>query len=218
MVRIHSCLPFFSALYEARTAQSWGEPPIAKGTRRALQRYDPRSKVKADGPPSGGPFALEDDYAGRNSSAVCFWATRLSSVGLRSSLVMPPKQPGLLSDTPVFFEPYSGDGSGPGHLNAGLSYDMFNATEPSPLTKDGRTYVPILFFKAGSKLLLVQYELDLCTSSSKNECRQRYFIFENGPRLPKNAAPPPPSPSAESHNASPKTSTGSYTASPCSSH
>lgn len=58
---------------------------------------------------------------------------------------------------------------------------MFDAADFSPhVTKDGRTYVPILFFKPGSKLLLVQYELDLCTAAAKNECRQRYFIFEDG--------------------------------------
>lgn len=57
---------------------------------------------------------------------------------------------------------------------------MFDAAEPSPVTKDGRTYVPILHFKPGSTLLLVQYELDLCTAEGKNECRQRYFIFEGG--------------------------------------
>jgi len=57
----------------------------------------------------------------------------------------------------------------------------FDAADSSPhVTKDGRTYVPILFFKPGSKLLVVQYELDPCTSADKNECRQRYFIFENG--------------------------------------
>lgn len=57
---------------------------------------------------------------------------------------------------------------------------MFDAADPSPVTRDGRTYVPILFFKPGSKLLLVQYELDLCTPEGKNECRERYFILENG--------------------------------------
>ena len=57
---------------------------------------------------------------------------------------------------------------------------MFDAAEPSPLTKDGRTYVPILFFNPGSKLLVVQYQLDMCTPADKNECRRRYFIFENG--------------------------------------
>ena len=57
---------------------------------------------------------------------------------------------------------------------------MFNAADPSPTTRDGRAYVPILFFKPGSKLLVVQYQLDLCTTADKNECRQRYFILENG--------------------------------------
>jgi hypothetical protein len=58
---------------------------------------------------------------------------------------------------------------------------MFDAADSNPhLTRDGRTYVPILFFKPRSKLLVVQYELDLCTSTGKNECRQRSFIFEGG--------------------------------------
>jgi hypothetical protein len=57
---------------------------------------------------------------------------------------------------------------------------MFDATDPSPLTRDGRTYVPILFFRPDSNLLLVQYELDLCTPVVHNECRQRFFVFENG--------------------------------------
>jgi hypothetical protein len=57
---------------------------------------------------------------------------------------------------------------------------MFDASDGSPhVTRDGRDYVPILFFKPGSKLVIVQYELDLCTDAKKNECRQRYFIFEN---------------------------------------
>ena len=58
---------------------------------------------------------------------------------------------------------------------------MFDASESTPhMTREGRDYVPILFFKPGSNLLIVQYELDLCTDVAKNECRQRYFIFENG--------------------------------------
>jgi hypothetical protein len=58
---------------------------------------------------------------------------------------------------------------------------MFDAADSNPhLTRDGRTYVPILFFKPRSKLLVVQYELDLCTSTGKNECRQRSFIFAGG--------------------------------------
>jgi len=57
---------------------------------------------------------------------------------------------------------------------------MFDAGDRTPTTKDGHTYVPILFFKPDSRLLIVQYELDLCTPVERNQCRQRYFVFENG--------------------------------------
>jgi hypothetical protein len=66
-----------------------------------------------------------------------------------------------------------------GGVVSGVS--MFNADDFSPhVTRDGRTYVPILFFKPGSNLLIVQYELGLCTTADKNECRQRDFVFESG--------------------------------------
>ena len=59
--------------------------------------------------------------------------------------------------------------------------NMFDAGDPTPTTKDGRTYVPILSFKPDSRLLIVQYELDLCTTSVKHkQCRQRNFIFKDG--------------------------------------
>jgi len=58
---------------------------------------------------------------------------------------------------------------------------MFDASDRAPhVTKDGHTYVPILFFKPDSRLLIVQYELDLCTRDQHNQCRQRYFVFEDG--------------------------------------
>jgi len=57
---------------------------------------------------------------------------------------------------------------------------IFDAGDPTPTTKDGRTYVPILFFKPDSRLLIVQYELDLCTPVEHNQCRQHYFVFEDG--------------------------------------
>jgi hypothetical protein len=57
---------------------------------------------------------------------------------------------------------------------------MFNASEPTPTTKDGHTYVPILFFKPDSRLLIVQYEFDLCTPVEHNKCRQRDFVFDDG--------------------------------------
>jgi hypothetical protein len=47
------------------------------------------------------------------------------------------------------------------------------------LTKDGDTFVSVLYFRPNSNLLIVQYQLDLC-SSKRNMCRQRYFVFENG--------------------------------------
>jgi hypothetical protein len=57
---------------------------------------------------------------------------------------------------------------------------MFDAGEPTPTTKDGHTYIPILFFKPDSRLLIVQYEFDLCTPVEHNKCRQRDFVFEDG--------------------------------------
>jgi hypothetical protein len=57
---------------------------------------------------------------------------------------------------------------------------MFDAGDPSPLTKDGHSYVPILITRPGSALMIVQYEIDLCTPVQNNPCRQRYFVFRNG--------------------------------------
>jgi hypothetical protein len=57
---------------------------------------------------------------------------------------------------------------------------MFNAGEPPPRTSDGHEYVPILIFRPGSRLLIVQYELDPCAAGEKRQCRQRYFVFEDG--------------------------------------
>lgn len=66
-------------------------------------------------------------------------------------------------------------------VGSGISQvGMFDAGEPSPETKDGHTYIPILYFKPDSRLLIVQYEFDLCTSEAHNKCRQRYFVFEDG--------------------------------------
>jgi hypothetical protein len=70
------------------------------------------------------------------------------------------------------------------NLRTGAEIDqirMFDAGDPTPTTKDGRTFVPILFFKPDSRLLIVQYELDLCTVPVKQRrCRQRYFILKDG--------------------------------------
>jgi hypothetical protein len=57
---------------------------------------------------------------------------------------------------------------------------MFDAGDTPPVTKDGHTYLPYLIFKPDSKLLIVQYELDLCTQTENNQCRQRYFVFKDG--------------------------------------
>jgi hypothetical protein len=60
------------------------------------------------------------------------------------------------------------------------SASMFDAGDTPPRTKDGHTYVPILFFRPNSRLLIVQYDLDPCTRAESNKCRQRYFVFEGG--------------------------------------
>jgi hypothetical protein len=57
---------------------------------------------------------------------------------------------------------------------------MFNADEPVRHTRDGHTYVPILFFKPDSILLIAQYALDVDKPTQSNQCRQRYFAFKNG--------------------------------------
>jgi hypothetical protein len=58
---------------------------------------------------------------------------------------------------------------------------MFDAAEPEPHTRDGHTYVAVLYFRPNSRLVVVQYYLDQCASGEeKNLCRQRYFVFENG--------------------------------------
>ncbi len=57
---------------------------------------------------------------------------------------------------------------------------MFDASEPPPTTRDGHTYLPILFFKPDSRLLIVQYQYDLCTPVEHKKCRQREFVFEDG--------------------------------------
>lgn len=55
---------------------------------------------------------------------------------------------------------------------------MFDAGDPPPRTRDRHTYVPILFFKPDSKLLIVQYEIDPLTQEKRSQCRQRYFVFD----------------------------------------
>ena len=57
---------------------------------------------------------------------------------------------------------------------------MFDAGDPTPTTRDGHTYVPILFFKPDSRLLIVQYKYDLCSPVERSKCRQRDFVFEDG--------------------------------------
>jgi len=57
---------------------------------------------------------------------------------------------------------------------------MFDAGDPPPRTKDGHTYVPILFFKPDSRLLIAQYNLDQSAPVEQNMCRQRYYVFQNG--------------------------------------
>lgn len=57
---------------------------------------------------------------------------------------------------------------------------MFDAGDPPPQTRDGHTYIPILVFKPDSKLLVVQYEIDSDTPGKKEQCRQRYYAFDDG--------------------------------------
>lgn len=58
---------------------------------------------------------------------------------------------------------------------------MFDTGDPTSMTKDGLTYVPVLYCKPGSMLVIVQYELDLCAvPEKKRQCRQRYFVFKDG--------------------------------------
>jgi hypothetical protein len=57
------------------------------------------------------------------------------------------------------------------------SISMFDASDPPHRTTDGHTYVPILFYKPDSRLLIVQFEIS--TPVERDACRQRYYIFEN---------------------------------------
>lgn len=58
---------------------------------------------------------------------------------------------------------------------------MFDTGDPEPMTKDGHTHVPVLYFRPGSTMVIVQYELDLCTlPHPKRQCRQRYYLFKDG--------------------------------------
>ncbi len=57
---------------------------------------------------------------------------------------------------------------------------MFDAGDSPPVTRDGHAYVPILFSKPNSTLLVVQYELDPCAPEDRNLCRERYFVLKGG--------------------------------------
>ncbi len=68
-------------------------------------------------------------------------------------------------------------------LRTGISIKqvgMFDAGDSPPHTSDGHAYVPVLFSRPDSALLIVQYELDPCAPNDHNLCRQRYFVFEHG--------------------------------------
>lgn len=67
-------------------------------------------------------------------------------------------------------------------LASGRKYkdiSMFDTGDAPSRTKDGHTYVSILYYKPDSRLLIVQYELDLCTDKQE-ACRQRDYVFKNG--------------------------------------
>jgi hypothetical protein len=60
---------------------------------------------------------------------------------------------------------------------------MFDAPEQRPKTKDGRTYVTLLYYRPNSSLLIAEYHLDF-DDPQHETCRQRYFVLEDGKLKP----------------------------------
>ena len=56
---------------------------------------------------------------------------------------------------------------------------MFNTGEPPPVTRDGHSYLTILYYKPDSRLLIAQYLLDFDDPNKAETCRQRYYVLEN---------------------------------------
>ncbi len=56
--------------------------------------------------------------------------------------------------------------------------DMFATAEPTPKTRDGRDYLTELFSRPDSRMLVAQYHVSMYTS--KEECRERLFLFDGG--------------------------------------
>jgi hypothetical protein len=57
---------------------------------------------------------------------------------------------------------------------------MFDSGEPLPKTRDGHSYLTILYYKPESRLLIAEYYLDFDGPNNTETCRQRYFVLENG--------------------------------------
>ncbi len=65
-------------------------------------------------------------------------------------------------------------------LSTGRDFDTlapFSSGEPSPMTKDGYLYVTDLVTRAGSNMLVAQYQVENGTVGG--ECRERIFVLEN---------------------------------------
>jgi hypothetical protein len=66
-------------------------------------------------------------------------------------------------------------------LRTGVSVpaiSMFNAGEPLPVTKDGRPYLTMLYYRPDSCMLIAEYHLDFDDPNKTETCRQRYFVLE----------------------------------------
>ena len=61
---------------------------------------------------------------------------------------------------------------------------IFDSAEPLPKTKGWHPYLTELFYQPDSRLLIVQYYLDLDNPNKHESCRQRYYILENGKLRP----------------------------------
>ena len=57
---------------------------------------------------------------------------------------------------------------------------MFDSGEPAPRTKDGQTYITMLYYRPDSRLLIAEYHLNLDDPKRAESCRQRYYVLENG--------------------------------------
>jgi hypothetical protein len=117
------------------------------------------------------------------------WITHVSSDQWRDDL-------GKLSEPPEinfagkYFVTIHSCGTGCGYytmtdLSTGRELDLvniFSFAEPAPKTRDGFEYTTELIYRPNSKMLIVQYNVEL--KQGKYECRERIFSFKAGKLKP----------------------------------